>query len=79
MTSTNPVVSNALRATNRLGIIDYSRFKPQDKWEVLDDLETIGGNSPADIADLKRIKPYAQKYGCMADFEKHCAKIGAKV
>ena len=80
MISSNKIVANAIMAQARnSGIIDYSRYQPQDKSDVMDDLETISGNSPADIADLKKIKPYAQKFGIIDRFNRHCAALGVKV
>ena len=77
--SSNPVVENALRAKNA-GTIDYSSITPRDRWEVLDDLETIGGdNRAADVEDLKKIKPYAQKFGVMDEFNRVCAALGIRV
>ena len=62
------------------GVIDYSRMEPQDKWEVLDDLETIGGgNRDADMADLRKIKPYARKFGVMDEFNRVCSALGVRV
>ncbi len=83
MKSKNRIVQNAMAAVakNRLGIIDYSRFKPESKWDVLDDLEPIGGDvaTPGNLADLKRIKPYAQKFGVMDEFNKVCRALGVRL
>lgn len=78
--STNKIVANAIASQVRnSGIIDYSRYQPQDKSDVMADLETISGNSPADIADLKKIKPYAQKFGIIDRFNRYCSALGVKV
>lgn len=81
--STNRTVQNAIEAlaSNRLGVVDYSRFKPQSKWDVLDDLEPIGGDAatPGNVADLKRIKPYAQKFGAMDEFNRVCRALGVSL
>lgn len=81
--SANRTVQNAIEAfvSNRLGIVDYSRFEPQSKADVLDDLEPIGGDAatPGNIADLKRIKPYAQKFGAMDEFNRVCRAFGVSL
>lgn len=63
-----------------VGVIDYSTIQPRSRDEVLADLETIGGNSPeADIADLGRIKPYAEKFGALLEFNEVCIRLGLSV
>ena len=61
------------------GKIDYSRIEPRDRHEVLEDLDTIGGTSPDDIADLRTIMPYAEKFGVLAEFNEHCIRLGVRV
>lgn len=83
MKSADRTVQNAIEAfaANRLGIVDYSRFEPQSKADVLDDLEPIGGDAatPGNIADLKRIKPYAQKFGAIDEFNRVCRALGVSL
>ncbi len=80
MKSTNPIVNTAIKrfATNAKGNIDYSQFKPESKWDVLDDLDTIA-NYPGAIDDMKRIKPYAKKFGVMGEFNKVCRELNFKL
>lgn len=62
------------------GSIDYSSIAPRDKWEVLDDLESVGGASKAaDAADLGKIRPFAQKFGVMGEFRRKCEALGVRL
>ena len=56
------------------GSISYSQFKPQSKYDVLDDLE-----ASFDASDLKVIKPYAQKFGVLAEFQQKARELGVSV
>lgn len=62
-----------------IGVIDYSDIEPANRQEVLDDLETITDNRTSDIADLKKIKPYAKRFGVIREFNRHCSALGVKV
>ena len=79
--TTNTVVSNAIasrKASSALrvcnGSISYSQYKPQSKWDVLDDLE-----ASFDASDLKAIKPYAKKFGVLAEFNSKANELGVSV
>lgn len=43
--------------------ICYDEFQPQDKWEVLDDIDAAG--TPE---DFEVIRPYAEKFDVMDEF-----------
>lgn len=58
-------------------VLDYSEFKPQDKWDVLDDIEMIQG--PDCVEDARKIKPYAQRFGVMKEFNEACKDAGIRV
>ena len=83
MVSEDRIVDEAIPANKRMvtnsGFIDYSSTPPRDRYEVLEDLDTIGGTSPDDIEDLRTIKPYAKKFGVLAEFNEHCIRLGVRV